>query len=100
MAGNMTDEETELRRLMLRLNARAWGIAFGLRISSSNADGNGRPQFLPAIRPIGIMRDSCFHNSINPLRAVDSWETSPLDWLVRTQGEPVVYFSSTIGKRS
>jgi len=30
MAGTMTDEETELRRLMLRLNARAWGIAFGL----------------------------------------------------------------------
>jgi hypothetical protein len=26
----MTEEETELRRLMLRLNARAWGIAFGL----------------------------------------------------------------------
>ncbi len=30
MAGTMTEEETELRRLMLRLNARAWGIAFGL----------------------------------------------------------------------
>jgi hypothetical protein len=26
----MTDEETELRMVMLRLNARAWGIAFGL----------------------------------------------------------------------
>ena len=30
MAGTMTEEETELRQVMLRLNARAWGIAFGL----------------------------------------------------------------------